>query len=138
MIKIDFYTEDCTFSYKGKIATRNWINRAISESGKKTGAISIIFCSDEYLLKINRDYLNHDYFTDIITFDYCEGTLVSGDLFISIDMVKSNAEKFGVEFYNELRRVIIHGVMHLVGYKDKTDEDAVIMRYQENYWLERY
>ena len=100
--------------------------------------ISIIFCSDDYLLKINQDYLNHDYFTDIITFDYCEGNSVSGDLFISIDMIRANAEKFGVEFIDELHRVIIHGVMHLVGFKDKTDEEAQVMRTQENYWLERF
>ena len=138
MNKIDFYYEDCSFVYKGKIATRNWINRAIKENNKQPGAISVIFCSDNYLLKINQDYLNHDYFTDIITFDYCEGNSVSGDLFISIDMIRANAEKFGVEFIDELHRVIIHGVMHLVGFKDKTDKEAQVMRTQENYWLERF
>jgi rRNA maturation RNase YbeY len=138
MSKIDFYTEDCTFTYKGKINTRNWINRAITEADKKTGAISIIFCSDDYLININREYLNHDYFTDIITFDYCEEDIISGDLFISIDMVKSNAEKFGVSFYEELHRVVIHGVLHLIGFKDKSNEEAQIMRSQETYWLERY
>ena len=138
MNKIDFYYEDCSFVYKGKIATRNWINRAVKENNKQLGAISIIFCSDNYLLKINQDYLNHDYFTDIITFDYCEGNSVSGDLFISIDMIRTNAEKFGVEFIDELHRVIIHGVMHLVGFKDKTEEEAQTMRAQENYWLERF
>ena len=136
--KIDFYYEDCSFVYKGKIATRNWINRAVKENNKQLGAISIIFCSDNYLLKINQDYLNHDYFTDISTFDYCEGNSVSGDLFISIDMIRANAEKFGVEFIDELHRVIIHGVMHLVGFKDKTEEEAQTMRAQENYWLERF
>ena len=110
MNKIDFYYEDCEFVYKGKIATRSWINRAVKENNKQLGLISIIFCSDNYLLKINQDYLNHDYFTDIITFDYCEGNSVSGDLFISIDMIRANAEKFGVEFIDELHRVIIHGV----------------------------
>lgn len=138
MNKIDFYYEDCSFVYKGQIATRNWINRAVKENNKQLGAISIIFCSDNYLLKINQDYLNHDYFTDIITFDYCEGNSVSGDLFISIDMIRANAEKFGVEFIDELHRVIIHGVMHLVGFKDKTEEEAQTMRAQENYWLERF
>jgi rRNA maturation RNase YbeY len=138
MNKIDFYYEDCSFVYKGKIATRNWINRAIKENNKQLGAISVIFCSDNYLLKINQDYLNHDYFTDIITFDYCEDNIVSGDLFISIDMIRANAEKFGVELIDELHRVIIHGVMHLVGFKDKTDEEAQTMRAQENYWLERF
>ena len=138
MNKIDFYYEDCSFVYKGKIATRSWINRAVKENNKQLGLISIIFCSDNYLLKINQDYLNHDYFTDIITFDYCEGNSVSGDLFISIDMIRANAEKFGVEFIDELHRVIIHGVMHLVGFKDKTDEEAQVMRTQENYWLERF
>ena len=138
MNKIDFYYEDCEFVYKGKIATRSWINRAVKENNKQLGLISIIFCSDNYLLKINQDYLNHDYFTDIITFDYCDGNSVSGDLFISIDMIRANAEKFGVEFIDELHRVIIHGVMHLVGFKDKTDEEAQVMRTQENYWLERF
>ena len=138
MNKIDFYYEDCEFVYKGKIATRSWINRAVKENNKQLGLISIIFFSDNYLLKINQDYLNHDYFTDIITFDYCEGNSVSGDLFISIDMIRANAEKFGVEFIDELHRVIIHGMMHLVGFKDKTDEEAQVMRTQENYWLERF
>ena len=105
-------------------------------SEKKTeGDIVLIFCSDEYLLEINKKHLNHDYYTDIITFDYCLDKIVSGDLYISIDRVKENAKAFNETFMNELNRVVIHGVLHLCGYNDKTETDQKIMRNLENKYL---
>ena len=105
-------------------------------SEKKTeGDIVLIFCSDEYLLEINKKHLNHDYYTDIITFDYCVEKIVSGDLYISIDRIKENAKTFNESFINELTRVVIHGVLHLCGYNDKTEADQKIMRNLENKYL---
>ena len=95
----------------------------------------MIFCSDEYLLDVNRKYLNHDYYTDIITFDYCEGPVLSGDLFISVDSVRENASVYGTEFADELNRVIVHGLLHLMGYDDHTEDDIATMRAKENYYL---
>lgn len=102
---------------------------------KEVGDISIIFVSDQYLLEMNQKYLNHDYFTDIITFDYCEHNVVSGDLFISVDRVKENADSFNVDELTEIHRVMIHGVLHLCGYKDKTEEEEKNMRLLENKYL---
>ena len=105
-------------------------------SEKKTeGDIVLIFCSDQYLLEINKKHLNHDYYTDIITFDYCVEKIVSGDLYISIDRVKENSKTFNESFINELSRVVIHGVLHLCGYNDKTEADQKIMRNLENKYL---
>ncbi|HJE89356.1 rRNA maturation RNase YbeY [Rikenella microfusus] len=133
---ITFNSEDTKFNIDGhKRETAAWMRAAIREEGFAAGEINVIFCSDPYLLEINRQYLRHDYFTDIITFDYCENGVLSGDLFISVDTVKGNAEEYGVMFHVELLRVIIHGVMHLAGYKDKTDPDAAKMRERENHYL---
>ena len=103
---------------------------------KKLGNINIIFCSDDYILDVNMKYLQHDYFTDIITFDYCEKDFLSGDLFISIDSVRENALYYGTEFADELNRVMVHGLLHLIGYDDHSEEDIKMMRYKENYYLE--
>ena len=100
------------------------------------GNINIIFCSDNYILDVNVKYLGHDYFTDIITFDYCEKNILSGDLFISIDTVRDNAEFYKTEFQDELNRVIVHGLLHLIGYDDHTPEEQKIMREKEIYYLE--
>ena len=102
---------------------------------KKLGQISIIFCSDNYILDINQRYLQHDYFTDIITFDYCDGNVLSGDLFISVDSVRENSLFYGVDFETELYRVIVHGILHLIGYDDHTEDDIKVMREKENYYL---
>jgi rRNA maturation RNase YbeY len=102
------------------------------------GEISVIFCKDEYLLDINKTYLNHDYYTDIITFEYSEGSRLSGDLFISFDRIKENAFTYNVSFSNELSRVIYHGTLHLCGFKDKSEEDLLVMREKENYYLEKF
>jgi probable rRNA maturation factor len=111
------------------------IDFLLKNEQKVRGDISIIICSDSYLLNMNREYLQHDYYTDIITFDYSEGSVVSGDLFISTDRVKENAAEFGVSFYLELYRVIFHGLLHLVGYKDKTKEERQLMRDKESYYV---
>ena len=119
---ISFHTEDIRFTLKDKAILKGWITSVIEKKKRKTGELNFIFCSDEHLLGINRQYLNHDTYTDIITFDYSKEDVklpVSGDIFISIDRVRENAEKFSKSFENELHRVIIHGTLHLLGYKDK-------------------
>lgn len=110
----------------------------VREESKICGDITVVFCSDDYLLEVNRTYLDHDYYTDIITFDYSDLGILSGDLFISIDRVKENAQDFSDSFENELKRVVFHGVLHLCGYKDKSEEDEKIMRIKENYYLDYF
>ena len=110
----------------------NWIKSIIESFGKKPGEISYLFCSDEKILEVNKEYLQHDYYTDIITFDYCEGNIVSGDIVISLDTVKSNSEQFNTSFIEELHRVIIHGVLHLCGVNDKSDDEQENMTNHEN------
>ena len=132
---IHYYTEDCTLKFDNRRAVNRWISETIAAEDRKRGEISIIFCSDRYLLDINRKHLDHDYFTDIITFDYGEADWVSGDLFISLDTVRSNAQEYGVTFLQELHRVIIHGVLHLCGYPDKAPAEALIMRSKEDFYL---
>lgn len=134
---IRYFTEDIDFAFKGKSVHSAWLKAVSEEEGRRLGQISVIFCSDPYLLEINRKYLGHDYYTDIITFDYSEGDTISGDLFISVDTVRSNAEYYSADFKNELDRVIVHGVLHLIGYDDHTDEQTAEMRARENHYLER-
>ncbi|MBC6997578.1 rRNA maturation RNase YbeY [Cytophaga sp. FL35] len=110
----------------------DWVSRIISSENKVVGPITFIFCDDDYLWDINMKYLQHDTYTDIITFDYCEGNSISGDVFISLDRVEDNAHDFDVEFHMELKRVMAHGVLHLLGYKDKSEKDALLMRQKEN------
>lgn len=114
----------------------SWLAKVVSGEGFELGDISLIFCSDDYLLEVNRQYLKHDYYTDIITFDYCVDKTVSGDLFISIDRVKDNALKESVEFKHELNRVVVHGVLHLLGYKDKQPDQKELMTKMEDKYLE--
>ena len=128
---ITFSTQDVAFNLKNKMAIKKWIASLIKSHGKKVGEIGYMFCSDNYLIEVNRSYLNHDTYTDIITFDYVEGDLVSGDIMISIDRVKENAVTFNTSFENELHRVIIHGVLHLLGQGDKTKDEAAMMRKRE-------
>ena len=134
---IRYFTEDLDFAFKGKSVHNAWLKAVSEEEGRRLGQISVIFCSDPYLLEINRKYLGHDYYTDIITFDYSEGDTISGDLFISVDTVRSNAEYYSADFKDELDRVIVHGVLHLIGYDDHTDEQTAEMRARENHYLER-
>lgn len=132
---VSFYTEDIDFLFKKKRLTSKWIKVVAESEHKKAGNISIIFCSDKYELNINLTYLGHDYYTDVITFDYCEDNIISGDLFISIDTVRDNASYYGSTFEDELDRVIIHGVLHLIGYDDHTDDEQKVMRDKENQYL---
>jgi len=133
--KIDIFFEDTKPVKLKKTIVKNHIKYLIVNELKRTGNISVVLCSDNYLLEMNRKYLEHDYYTDIITFDYVEGDIISGDLFISVDRVKENAAKFETTFLNELVRVIFHGVLHLAGYKDKTTSDEQLMRKKENFYL---
>lgn len=109
-----------------------WFEDVVSRETKTLGDVCLIFCSDDFLLEINQQHLNHDYFTDIVTFDYTFENEVSGDLFISVDRIRENASDFGVTFEEELHRVCIHGILHLCGYKDKTEADELLMRQKEN------
>jgi probable rRNA maturation factor len=129
---IQFQNADVKFTLRHKTAIKNWIKAVITAHHKKTGDLSLVFCSDEYLLGVNRQYLQHDYYTDIITFDYCDGNTVSGDLIISIDRVEENAKQLKVNFEEELHRVMIHGTLHLIGLKDKTPTEEKAMRSAEN------
>jgi rRNA maturation RNase YbeY len=129
---VSYNAVDVPFPKIKRRVTTRWIYLTIEKYHKKAGAISYIFCSDEEILRINKQYLNHDYYTDIITFDYTGNGVVSGDLFISLDTVKSNSEKFGTVYEEELLRVMIHGVLHLCGFGDKTVGDEKIMRMRED------
>lgn len=135
---ISFNNEDVQFNLKNKTKLKSWIVATIEKKKQKTGDISFVFCSDAFLLEMNKEYLNHDTYTDIITFDYSKDDTqlpISGDIFISIDRVKENANKFSKTFEDELHRVIIHGVLHLLGYKDKTKVSKAEMTKQEDLCL---
>ena len=135
---IHFFTEDTTYRIKQKLALKRWIKATIGSEGFKTGEISIIVCSDAYLLEINKQYLRHDTYTDIVTFDSSErNDSIAGDIFISIDRVQENALKFGATERDELHRVIIHGILHLCGYRDKKKEDKLLMAEKEDLYLKK-
>lgn len=132
-MSIIFSVEEISFNLKEKNKIKRWIKNIIENEGKKLGEISYIFCSDGYLLEINQKYLEHDTYTDIITFDYTENSgIISGDIFVSVDRVGENAREFGVTFDEEMRRVLIHGVLHLLGYPDKKPNEEKKMRQKEN------
>ena len=137
MKEILFYEEGVELPafFSGK-RIENWLDVIASHYSRKIGALSFIFCNDDYILDINRKYLNHDYYTDVITFDYCDNQTLSGDIFISLDTVRSNAVQFGTNFESEFHRVVCHSVLHLIGFKDKTDPDSVLMRENENNCLD--
>jgi len=132
---ISFHSEDISFELITQQKVLGWIQQTIQNENKKLGEISYVFCSDEYLYKINLEHLNHDTYTDIITFNYCEEDVLSADIFISIDRVKDNAKTYNVAFETELHRVIIHGILHLVGYNDKSDEQQNEMTSKEDFYL---
>ncbi|MCV9388329.1 rRNA maturation RNase YbeY [Reichenbachiella ulvae] len=136
MDNIQFFYEDTSFELKDHERISQWITHTVEQEGFNIESINYIFCSDEYLHQVNVDYLNHDYYTDIITFDNSENEEhIESDIFISIDRVEDNAEQQGISFSEELRRVIIHGILHLVGYNDKTEEEKSLMREKENAYL---
>lgn len=117
---------------------KQWLEAIIISEGKKPGEINYIFCDDEYLLKINQDYLQHDYYTDIITFDYVKGKTINGEIFVSLQRISDNASMLSREYEEELRRVLAHGILHLSGYKDKTEEQEKLMRSKEDFYLKQY
>ena len=132
MINFNYETD---FKLDSEEQISNWITETIFSETYKLGDINYVFCDDEYLHKLNVEFLNHDTLTDIISFDYSVGKIIQGDIFISIERVNDNAKDFDVSFEEELKRVIIHGVLHYCGYKDKTDNDAKVMREKENHYL---
>lgn len=129
---IYFNQTEISFKLKGKQQLKNWIKKIIEKEKLVLGDLSYIFCSDDELLKINQQFLNHNTYTDIITFDYHEGKIINGEIHISIDRVKENAEKYKTTFEQELHRVMIHGVLHICGYKDKSKADKELMRKKED------
>jgi probable rRNA maturation factor len=138
MPAISFFEEDISYKLKNKKKAKQWIKDTIAAEGYKLGQLNYIFCSDAYLLNINQQYLDHDTYTDIITFDNSEKEkVITGDIFISIDRILENAAKFNQSVIDELHRVIIHGVLHLLGYKDKTPEDNKKMTKMEDHYLIR-
>ena len=134
---VRYQTEDCKFRFTERRKTSDWIRRVAAAEGYRTGDITVVFCSDAALLEVNRQFLSHDYFTDIITFDYTdqEKRVISGDLMISVDTVQDNAAKFGATFENELQRVIIHGILHLLGHGDKAPGEEAKMHALEDKYL---
>ncbi len=134
MINFNYETD---FYLDSEKQISNWILNVISSEGFKLEEVNYVFCNDEYLHKLNVEFLNHDTLTDIISFDYSVGKIIQGDIFISIERVVENANHFGVSFNEELNRVIVHGVLHYCGYKDKTESDAEVMRSKENFYLKQ-
>ena len=128
---INFYSEN-DFKLENIDLYKNWLNRVISSEDKRLGEISYIFCDDEYLLDINQRFLDHDTYTDIISFDDSMGNLLNGDIYISTERVEENAAEFNEDFETELKRVIVHGILHYCGYQDKSEEDAALMRRKES------
>ena len=138
MPRISFFEEDIHYNLKDKIKVKQWIKDTIAAEGYKLDELTYIFCSDAYLLQINQQYLNHDTYTDIITFDNSsEDKVITGDIFISIERIRENAAKFNQSVTDELHRVIIHGALHLLGYKDKTAIDSKNMTQMEDKYLDK-
>ena len=129
---ITFDSDNIEFPNIKKRETSAWIKKIANSYNKKIGDVGYLFCNDEKILEINRQYLDHDFYTDIISFDYSEGDIISGDIFISLDTVRTNSQKYNTDYQEELYRVIIHGVLHLCGLDDKLEEDAISMREAEN------
>lgn len=129
------FNYEIDFELKNSEEVKSWISKVILEENCNEGDINYIFCSDEYLHKINVKFLNHDTLTDIISFDYSIGKELHGDIYISVDRVTENASDYGTNFIDELDRVIIHGILHFCGYKDKTNDDELLMRSKEDYYL---
>lgn len=132
MIQFNYETD---FSIENEDRLVAWISETIASEGFKQDEINYIFCDDDYLFKLNVQFLDHDTLTDIISFDYSIGKIIHGDIFISVERVRENAQDFKVDFFDELHRVMIHGVLHYCGYKDKTDSDEKLMREKENHYL---
>jgi rRNA maturation RNase YbeY len=135
---IEFFTEDVLMPSISEKSLISWLSSTCVTEKRVLNELNVIFCSDEFLLTMNNEHLNHDYYTDIITFDYCFDNQIVGDLFISLDRVSDNATDNNVLFISELNRVLVHGLLHLCGYKDKTDDESKLMRSKENHYLSLY
>lgn len=134
---ISFFFQDVQFELPGEASLCQWLLAAAEAEGKPIFEVNYIFCSDEYLRGINVEFLDHDYYTDIITFDYSDDTAMRGELYISSERVAENAQTHGVPFLHELCRVMVHGILHIAGYGDKTPEQEAIMREKEDFYLEK-
>ena len=132
------YNYEFEFEIEDEPYFSDWISRIIDREDHRVGDISYVFCDDSYLLDLNKRYLDHDTYTDIITFDYTEGLIISGDIFISVERIRDNAKEYGVEFNEELIRVMAHGILHLLGYKDKSEVDSRLMRKKEEEMIELF
>lgn len=135
---IHFFSEEINYTYPDKLRTKQWLSAVAANESKTIGELNYIFCSDEYLLEINKTYLNHNTFTDVITFDYCADDKVIGEIYISIDRIKDNAARFNSTVADETHRVLVHGLLHLLGYKDKKPADKNKMTAKEDYYLKQY
>lgn len=133
---IHFFYEDLPETVNTEYIS--WLEDLISNEEKKLGSINYIFCDDEYLLKVNQDYLQHDYYTDIITFDNVKGKTIAGEIFVSLQRVSDNASTLSKNYEEELRRVLAHGILHLCGYKDKSEQEEAEMRNKEDFYLKRF
>lgn len=132
MNSISFHNEGVYTKTPSKPLLKAWIKEFVSNHGKKVGELAFVFCSDEKILEVNQNFLEHDYYTDIITFDYCEGEIVSGDVFISVERVQENALAHGVDYNTELLRILAHGVLHLIGFQDKEEKNKIEMTRNED------
>lgn len=137
-VNISFFSEQVELPVLDYAKIEPWVNRIVAASKREVGSISIIFCSDDYLLSINQKFLNHDYFTDVITFNYSSRVVVSGDIFISTDTVLTNSQLFKVNLHDEYLRVIGHGILHLLGFNDTTDQESREMRAMEDFWMDNF
>jgi len=131
-MNIHFFSEDCNFTLNNEQLIQKWVSFVLHKHEFQVGDLNYIFTSNSEILKINKQFLQHDYFTDIITFNYCKDDIVSGDIYISVDTVADNAKEYADSFLDELHRVIIHGILHLIGFNDATDEQKKIMRQKED------
>jgi len=132
MNSISFHNEGVHTKTPSKRLLKAWIKEFVANHGKKVGELAFVFCSDEKILEVNQNFLEHDYYTDVITFDYCEGEIVSGDIFISVERVQENAVSHGVDYNTELLRVLAHGVLHLIGFQDKKEKKKIEMTRNED------
>ena len=137
-MKLKIFYDNASCRFRGWRKFKGFIDNLVECEGKTTGEISFIITSDSYLRTINKEFLNHDYFTDVITFDYCDGNLVSGEIYISEDTVRRNSIDYKVHFNDEMLRVMFHGVLHLAGYNDTTDDEKTLMRSLEDKWMKLF
>lgn len=134
---IHYLEEDRKEKSLNRPAAKKWLLEVVKEEGKKPGVINYIFCSDEFLVKVNMEFLKRDYFTDVISFDYSENGLISGDIMISLDRVAENAGNLGISYLEELKRIMVHGLLHLIGYDDSTKDLKAVMTAREDLYLAR-